>query len=75
MYLSEGANRRRRTLITYTRPRNEWFHHDVCSSSDVITDIEKRGEFYDMVGRLRARKTVLAVLAKKARKKEDSLKT
>jgi len=47
----------------------------VCSSSDVITDIEKRGEFYDMVGRLRARKTVLAVLAKKARKKEDSLKT
>lgn len=75
MYLSEGANRRWRTLITYTRPRNEKFHHDVWSSSDIITEIETRGEFYDMVGSLRARKTVLAVLVKKARKKENSLKT
>jgi hypothetical protein len=72
MYLSEGANS---TLITYTRPRNEKFQHDVCSSSDIITEIETRGEFYDMVGRLRARKTVLAVLVKKTRKKADSLKT
>jgi hypothetical protein len=38
-------------------------------------DIEKRGEFYDMVGRLRAKKTILALSAKKVRKKEDSLKT
>lgn len=72
MYLSEGANR---TLITYTRPRIEKLHHDVCSSSDIITEIETRGEFYDMVGCLRVRKTVLAVLVKKTRKKEDSLKT
>jgi hypothetical protein len=75
LYLREGANRRWRTLITYTRPRNEKFHHDVCSSSDIITEIETRGEFYDMVGRLRARKAVLPVLVKKTRKKEDSLKT
>ena len=75
MYLREGANRRWRTLITYTRPRNEKFHHDVCSSSDIITEIETRGEFYDMVECLRARKTVLAVLVKKTRKKGDSLRT
>lgn len=67
MYLREGANRRWRTLITYTRPRNEKFHNDVCSSSHFITEIETRGEFYDMVGRLRARKTVLAVLVMKTR--------
>jgi hypothetical protein len=74
LYLREGANRRWRTLITYTRPRNEKFHHYVCSSSDNITEIETRGEFYDMLGRLMARKTVLAVLVKKTRKKENSLK-
>jgi len=36
---------------------------------------KKRDEFYDMAGRLRARKTVLAVLVKKTSKKGDSLKT
>jgi hypothetical protein len=74
LYFREGANRRWRTLIIYTRPRNEKFHRTVRSLSD-ITEIETRGEFYDMVGRWMARLTVLDVLVKKTRKKEDTLKT
>lgn len=74
MYLREGANRRWRALIIYTRPRNEKFHRNVRSSSDV-TKIETRGEFHNMVGRWRARITVLEVSVKNSRKKEHTLKT
>jgi hypothetical protein len=67
LYLREGANRRWRTLIIYTRPRNEKFHRNVRISSD-ITEIETRGEFHNIVGRWRERITVLEVSVKKTRR-------
>jgi hypothetical protein len=47
----------------------------MCSSSDIITEIENRGEIYDIVGCLRATIAALQLLVKETRKKEDTLKT
>ena len=61
MHIREGTNGRWRTLITCTRPRNEKFHHNVCGSSDIIAEIETRGEFYDVLAHLRVMINTYAV--------------